>query len=43
MDERGPDENPKAEGLAQEQQPSDDKMETRDIVTLSAKKLEEYE
>nr|XP_022312019.1 uncharacterized protein LOC111117241 [Crassostrea virginica] len=43
MDERVPDENPKAEGLAQEQQPSDDKMETRDIVTLSAKKLEEYE
>ena len=43
MDERVPDENPKADGLAQEQQPSDDKMETRDIVTLPAKKLEEYE
>ncbi|XP_078320209.1 uncharacterized protein LOC144621268 [Crassostrea virginica] len=43
MDERVPDENRKAEGLEQEQQPSDDKMAIRDIVILSAKKLEEYE
>ena len=34
---------PKQTDSQTEQQPSDDKMETRDIVTLSAKKLEEYE